>query len=57
MKVYMVSVGHRTPYLLRAVSIAWAATFVRHWGAVRIERINYAFNPRPQWHKNLPVNA
>lgn len=54
MKTYQVSAG-QLRYLMRAPNIQAASQFVRHWYGVRIERINYPFNPRPQWRRNLPA--
>lgn len=50
------NIGSGFTYLLRATNIAWAAAFVSHWDSVCVERIQYPFNRRPQWHKNRPDN-
>lgn len=57
MKTYRVNVsfniGSGFTYVLRAVSIAHAAAFVRHWDNVTVNRIK-GFKERPQWHRNTP---
>lgn len=53
MNFYRVTTGCRC-YTMRAPNIQAASQFVRHWPSVTVSRIVYPFNPRPQWHKNLP---